>query len=275
MAHVQNWKLVLSYDGSRLAGWQIQPGLATVQGELQAAIQRVTGESVLPQGSGRTDAGVHALGQVCSFALGKQIPAANLRRALNHALPAAVRVLGAEHAPPAFHARHSALRKTYEYRVLGAPLCPPWHAPYVLSWTYPCAVEPMRKAAALLAGEHDFRSFAAHEPDKATRDAGGQRSTVRTILASDWDREGDLLIYRVTGSGFLHHMVRNLVGTLLLVGRGMLAPKEIPRILQARDRAAAGPTAPAHGLWLRSVEYPPDPQQKAKAIGDATLNFPP
>ncbi len=252
----QNWKLTISYDGSRFAGWQVQPGRCTVQGTMQAAIARVVGEPVLPQGSGRTDAGVHALGQVCSFALAEPIPPVNLARALNHALPPSVRVLGAEHAPPGFHARHRAVRKTYEYRVFRAPLCPPWLAPYVLPWTFPCALGPMREAAALLTGERDFRSFAAADPDKAARASGTELSTVRTILASDWEEQpGDLLVYRVTGSGFLHHMVRNLAGTLLLVGRGLLAPGQLPRILEARDRRAAGPTAPASGLWLHSVEY--------------------
>ena len=253
------WKLTLCYDGSPFAGWQVQPGRRTVQGELALAIARVTGEHTLPQGSGRTDAGVHALAQVASVALRSPIPAANLHRALNHALPPAIRVLAARPAPPGFHARHSACAKTYEYRIWRAPLCLPWYSPYVCHFTFPLALEPMREAARAVLGAHDFRSFEAHEPDVATRDreATQQRSTIRTLFHSGWESpEPDLLVYRVSGSGFLHHMVRNLVGTFLAVGRGQLAPEALPGILAAGRRAAAGPTAPASGLWLHSVEYP-------------------
>ncbi len=255
------WKLTLSYDGSPFAGWQVQPGRSTVQGELAAAIARVAGEQTLPQGSGRTDAGVHALAQVASVALLSPIPPGNLQRALNHTLPAAIRVLAAEHAPPGFHARHSACCKTYEYRLWRAPLCAPWLAPYVCSYTFPLALEPMRRAARAILGTHDFRSFQAHEPDASARTAAGLdagRNTVRTIFHSAWETpEPDLLVYRVAGSGFLHHMVRNLVGTFLAVGRGQLAPGDLSAILTARRRSAAGHTAPASGLWLHSVEYPP------------------
>ncbi len=252
------WKLTLCYDGAPFAGWQVQPGRRTVQGELGAALARVTGETVLPQGSGRTDAGVHALAQVASFALRNPIPPANLRRALNHALPAAIRVLNAEHAPPGFHARHSARSKCYEYRVWRGSVCPPWVAPYTSPCTFALDLERMRAAAGLVVGTHDFRSFQAHEPDLAARAAAdGERSTVRTLFASSWEEAGpELIVYRVSGSGFLHHMVRNLVGTFLWVGRGQLAPERIPAILAARSRAAAGPTAPASGLWLHSVAYP-------------------
>lgn len=262
------WKLTLCYDGSPFAGWQVQPGRRTVQGALAEAIERVTGERTLPQGSGRTDAGVHAMAQVASVALRSPVPPAALARALNHALPPSVRVLAAEPAPPAFHARHSAIAKTYEYRVFRAPLCPPWLAPYVCAYTFPLALEPMEAAARLVLGTHDFRSFQAHRPDAAARAASdapnapaapdaGERSSVRTLHRSEWSQtEADLLVYRVTGNGFLHHMVRNLVGTFLLVGRGQLAPEALPTILARRERAAGGPTAPASGLWLHSVEYP-------------------
>ena len=253
------WKLTLCYDGSPFAGWQVQPGRQTVQGVLAEAIRRVTGESALPQGSGRTDAGVHALAQVASVTLRSPVPPPNLLRALNHALPASVRVLAAEHAPPGFHARHSAIAKTYEYRVFRAPLCPPWLAPYVCPYTFSLALEPMQAAARLVLGTHDFRSFQAHEPDATARAASSatERSSVRTLFESGWtEAEADLLVYRVTGSGFLHHMVRNLVGTFLEVGRGRLAPEALLSILARRERAAAGPTAPASGLWLHSVKYP-------------------
>ncbi len=263
------WKLTLCYDGSPFAGWQVQPGRPTVQGELAEAIARVTGEHTLPQGSGRTDAGVHALGQVASVALRASIPAANLVRALNYTLPPAIRMLAAEHAPHDFHARHSACAKTYEYRISQASLCLPWHAPYVCHYTFPLHLDHMEAAARLVIGTHDFRSFQAHDPDAAGRrepEVQPERSTVRIVYSSKWTAAGDGFTYRVRGSGFLHRMVRNLVGTFLEVGRGRLPPETLPSILAARHRSAAGPTAPASGLWLHSVEYPVEARQNAAAV---------
>lgn len=258
----QNWKLVLSYDGTDFRGWQVQPGLLTIQGELAAAIQRVTGETLLPQGSGRTDAGVHALGQVASFLLAAPIPPANLHRALNRALPPSIRVHSAEIVDVAFHARHSALRKTYEYRIYRGEICPPFLARYAYALNWPLDTAAMQQAAALVIGEHDFSSFAAIDPDLSHRNApeSSETSNIRAVFASAWEHRSDtsggaLLVYRVRGSGFLHHMVRNLVGTFLDVGRGHISPAHIQQILDARDRSAAGPTAPARGLFLLSVEY--------------------
>ncbi len=263
-----NWKLTLSYDGTGFHGWQVQPGLATVQGTLAEAISRVTGETLLPQGSGRTDAGVHALAQVTSFGLEAAIPPANLLRALNAVLPASVRILTAEHVAPEFHARRSAVRKTYEYRIferrsidgLEAPdrVCPPFVAPYVWDCRWPLELDRMSRAADLILGEHDFASFQASDPDRAAREdvSGEPLSTVRTIFDSVWSRTPETLLYRITGSGFLHHMVRNIVGTMVDVGRGALEPSDIADILASRDRCNAGPTAPASGLFLVSVEYP-------------------
>jgi len=168
-AHLETWKLTLSYDGTDFRGWQVQPGEATVQGELQAALGRVTGESPLPQGSGRTDAGVHALAQVASFALQAPIPAENLMRALNRTLPASIRVLEARTVRSTFHARHSAVAKTYEYRVFREALCPPFLARYVLVCPWPMDVELLQRSAGLFEGEHDFRSFAATDPDMTGR----------------------------------------------------------------------------------------------------------
>jgi tRNA pseudouridine38-40 synthase len=258
-----NFKLILAYDGSDFHGWQVQPACATIQGELAAAIERVTGEQVLPQGSGRTDAGVHALAQVASCALAAPIPPENLARALNRTLPAAIRVLDAEHAPPGFHARHSARAKTYEYRIYRGEICPPWLARYAYALNWPLDVEIMQRAAGAVVGEHDFTSFAAHDPDRSQRDAEpvecdsdeDEIGSVRTIYASEFAAAGEMLTYRVRGDGFLHHMVRNLVGTLIEAGRGRIVPDEVARILALRDRRAAGPTAPARGLFLSSVEY--------------------
>jgi len=258
------WKLVLSYDGSGFHGWQVQPGRPTVQGTLAAALQKMTGERVLPQGSGRTDAGVHALGQVASFALKAEIPAENLLRALNRSLPPSVRVLQADEVNEGFHARHSAVRKAYEYRIFERKteetdeenICPPFVAPYAWDCRWTLEIEAMQEAAAMLCGTHDFTSFAAVDPDRTQRDEGAAGpNPVKTIFVSEVTRESGLLRYRVTGSGFLHHMVRNIVGTLTEVGRGSLQAEEMRRILAAKDRAAAGPTAPAQGLFLVGVEY--------------------
>ncbi len=275
----RNWRLVLSYDGTDYHGWQVQPGRATIQGELQAALGRVTGEAPLPQGSGRTDAGVHALGQVASFSLRAAIPEENLRRALNRTLPAAIRVIEVGVVPDSFHARHSTVAKTYEYRVfLERPtkgyldagkgsLCPPFLARYVYAYPWPLDFPALGRAAEQFVGTQDFLSFTATDPDERMRagePASGEEeegaTAVRTIFSSAWEQrgidEGKLLIYRVRGSGFLHHMVRNLVGTMLDVGRGYRRVEEIPDMIAARSRAAAGPTAPARGLFLHSVEYP-------------------
>lgn len=279
----QTWKLTLAYDGTDFHGWQIQPGRPTIQGELQSALQRITGESPLPQGSGRTDAGVHALAQVASFALAAPIPPENLRRALNRTLPPAIRITEAKTVRSTFHARHSAVAKTYEYRIFREPICPPSLARYVHVCPWPLDFDALQRAAALFLGEHDFLSFAATDPDLAARDSDDRNPTpvialdqkikappalspaqksqtaIRTLYDSAWKlrptESGLMLVYRVRGNGFLHHMVRNLVGTLIDVGRGRLRVDDIPRILAARARAAAGPTAPPTGLFLHSVEY--------------------
>jgi len=256
-----NWKLTLAYDGTPYNGWQVQPGLPTIQGTLSDAIHHVTGERVLPQGSGRTDAGVHALAQVASCLLMARIPAANFQRALNRCLPPSIRVLAAEIAAEGFHARHSALRKTYEYRIFSLHperICPPILAPYVWPCPWPLDLAALNQAAGHILGAHDFTTFAASDPDQTTRGEPEEscKSLVRTIHHSCWEGGEDLLVYRVTGSGFLHHMVRNLVGTFVQAGAQRLDPDSIPTLLAARNRNASGPTAPATGLFLVSVEYP-------------------
>jgi tRNA pseudouridine38-40 synthase len=246
-------KITLAYDGADFYGWQVQPGCSTVQGALAEAIERVTGERVLPQGSGRTDAGVHALAQVASCAIASPIPARNLVKALNDVLPGQIRVLLVEEAPEGFHARHSAAGKTYRYRLYRGEICPPYLARYVSHYPFPLDDARMQEAAPLVVGEHDFTSFAAVDPERGKDDE--ELPAIRKILFSRWERQGDELVYTVEGNGFLHHMVRNLVGTFLLVGKGTLAPADMQRILERRQRSAAGPTAPASGLWLVSVKY--------------------
>ena len=261
---MRNLKVVLSYDGAEFSGWQVQPDVVTVQGTLASAIGRITGEKVLPQGSGRTDAGVHALAQVMTFVTESSVPTENFVKALNDILPAAVRVLEASEAPPEFHARHSARAKTYRYRIYRESVCPPFLARYVWHYPYPLEERAMIRSAALVVGEHDFTSFAAVDPERRThREAAEMRdetdpepiSHVRRIFSSAWERTGGEFVYTVRGSGFLHHMVRNLVGTFILVGKGTLQAEDMTRILETRSRSAAGPTAPAGGLYLVNVEY--------------------
>lgn len=256
---MRNLKLTLAYDGTDFSGWQVQPDRPTVQGALAEAIQRVTNDQVLPQGSGRTDAGVHALAQVATFATDSAIPTENLVRALNSLLPESIRVTAAEEVEAGFHARHSAKAKTYEYRLYRGSVCPPFVARYVYHHPFPIDEKAMQSAADAVLGEHDFTSFAAVDPDK-TRQAAAQNGEeppdmVREIFESKWERRGEEFVYRVRGNGFLHHMVRNLVGTFLLVGKGSLNRNDIQRIVEAKDRSEAGATAPASGLFLVSVEY--------------------
>jgi len=212
-----HWKLVLAYDGTPYHGWQVQPGLATVQGALSDAVHRTTGERVLPQGSGRTDAGVHALGQVASFALEAAIPAENLHRALNRCLPASIRVLAVEEVGENFHARHSAVSKTYEYRIFPLhpeSICSPMLAPFVWPCPWRLDVGLLNEAARHILGEHDFTSFAASDPELAERSfpmndaaevdselgAGTKHfSAVRCISESRWDLRDGLVVYTVTG----------------------------------------------------------------------------
>lgn len=249
----RNVKLVLAYDGCEFSGWQIQPDCPTIQGTLASAIGRITGEKVLPQGSGRTDAGVHALAQVATFTTESSVPAENLVKALNDILPASIRVLESQEVPPEFHARKSVRAKTYRYRMYRGTICPPFVARYV--WHYPYALNEaaMAEAAGLIVGEHDFTSFAAVDPERDREEAAV--ANVRRISASTWKLVGKELIYTVRGNGFLHHMVRNLVGTFVLVGKETLPPEEIATILAAKDRSKAGATAPASGLYLVQVDY--------------------
>jgi tRNA pseudouridine38-40 synthase len=289
-----HWKAILTYDGTPYNGWQVQPNLPTIQGTLAQAIHRITGETVLPQGSGRTDTGVHALGQVATFSLNVPIPAANLHHALNRALPPSIRVLSVETVPPDFHARHSALRKTYEYRIFpGNRICSPMLAPFLWACSFDLPLPALQQAAAHILGTHDFTSFAASDPDLATRNKTNEddsqpasfdaayfaqlnsvlvndaeaeipeaspnppthATNVRTIYHSAWLQQNAVLIYRITGSGFLHHMVRNLVGTFVEAAIGRISDDDILTILAARNRSAAGPTAPARGLFLVEVVY--------------------
>jgi tRNA pseudouridine38-40 synthase len=236
-------KVELSYDGATFHGWQVQPGLPTIQGILQEIVSGIEGKPVNVAGSGRTDAGVHALAQVAAFTLENPIPVANLQRAINRLLPPTVRILAAEEVHARFHPRFDAKAKVYEYRIARGEVCSPFEWPWVHHHPYPLAEERMIGLARAFEGDHDFTAFAASDE----RDAEGH-SKVRTVFSSELSSEPGRLVYRVRGSGFLKHMVRNIVGTLLEAGKGNI---EDLSVLPTKS----GPTAPAKGLFLVRVEY--------------------
>jgi tRNA pseudouridine38-40 synthase len=236
-------KIQLAYDGGGFHGWQAQPGLPTIQGALEEIVSAMEGAPVPVAGSGRTDAGVHALAQVAAFTISNPIPLDNLRRALNRLLPPAIRVLAAEEVDAGFHPRFDAKAKTYEYRIVRSEACTPFDWPYVHHYPYPLDEARMIQLARAFEGEHDFTPFAASDD----RDAEG-KSKVRTVFSSVLESASGRMTYRVRGSGFLKHMVRNMVGTLIEAGRGNIEDL-------ASLPAKSGPTAPAKGLFLVSVEY--------------------
>lgn len=249
---MRNLKLTLAYDGSEFYGWQIQPNVPTVQGALVDILQKITGEKIWLYASSRTDGGVHALGQVAHFKTRATIPAENWQRALNALLPPSIRVQRVEEAPADFHARWHASAKTYRYRILRAAICPPFAWRYVYHYPFPLDEKAMAAAAPLFEGERDFSSFGSWDPEEENS------SKVRTIFSSRVEVFPDVqeVVYTVRGRAFLRHMVRKMLGTLIDIGKGRLQPEDIPRILAARARAQAGPTAPPEGLYLVEVEYP-------------------
>ena len=252
MAGPRRIRITLAYDGTDFHGWQVQPGLPTIQGVLEEIIGEMEGKPVHVAGSGRTDAGVHALAQVAAFTIENPIPAENLQRAVNRLLPPAIRILEAAETHADFHPRFDAIAKTYRYTLFRAPVCPPFEWRYIHHHPYPLDENAMIKAASLFEGEHDFTAFAASDE----RDAEA-KSKLRRIYSSDLVRSDDALIYTVRGSGFLKHMVRNLVGALIEAGRRNLTRSDIEALLCGDSQHKAGPTAPAKGLTLVSVEYPP------------------
>ncbi len=237
-------RITLAYDGTDYHGWQLQPGLPTIQGVLEEIITGIEGKAVRVEGSGRTDAGVHALAQVAAFTIENPIPVDNLRRAMNRLLPASVRVLRVEEVGETFHPRFDAVAKTYRYTIFREEICPPIEWRYVYHHPYPLNEDAVMTAARIYEGEHDFSAFAAadHRDEPVSK--------VRIIFTSVVVREGSKLIYTVRGSGFLKHMVRNIVGTLLEAGRGNIDARTLP--------AKSGRTAPAKGLTMLGVEYPQD-----------------
>jgi tRNA pseudouridine38-40 synthase len=249
------FKLTIAYDGTDFHGWQIQAAeKPTIQGEIVSVLCRLTQEQVLLHGAGRTDAGVHALGQVASFRTQSTLSAGEFQRALNALLPLAIRIINAEEVGPDFNARWSARDKTYRYRLYRGKVVPPMIWRYVLHYPFPLNEDTMREAAARFVGVHDFASFAAstgsEEDDK-------ERSTEREIYSTELVRspDGEELIFTVRGRSFLRYMVRKMVGTLLDVGRGKLTPADIDRLYELKDRSKSGPTVPPQGLCMVSVDH--------------------
>ena len=246
-------KLLLQYDGTGFVGWQRQDAGESIQGAIEAALERIEGRHVTVHGAGRTDAGVHALGQVASVRLESPLDEATLGRALNANLPEAIRVMDVRVAADDFHARFAATSKTYEYRVWNGPACPPFTRLYAWHVAQPLDVAAMQDASAALLGEHDFAVFQGS--------GAAVHTTVRTIASAEWRSDREALAFTVSGDGLLRHMVRSIVGTLVEVGRGWRPRAEIARLLPSGDRQGVGRTAPAHGLFLARVEYGARPDE--------------
>jgi tRNA pseudouridine38-40 synthase len=244
---MRNLKMTLAYVGTLYAGWQVQPRQPTIQGVLEARLTRMLQEKVRIAGAGRTDAGVHARGQVANFLTASRIPLAGLRRGLNAILPEDVRVMEVEEAPDGFQARADAYSKEYVYRIACAEVISPFDSPFVAAVRGHLDTERMGEAARRFLGRHDFRSFCPAQVQL--------EDTRRTLFESRIERRGDRVEYRVRGDGFLQHMVRTLAGTLIQIGRGLRPPEAVEEMIQARDRRAAGPCAAARGLVLERVFY--------------------
>lgn len=240
-------RLKVAYDGTNYHGWQLQPNGITIESELNRCLSQILGEDIRVTGASRTDSGVHALGNVAVFDTCARMPAGKVAYALNQRLPEDIRIQKSEQVPSHWHPRRCVSRKTYEYKIYRAEFPLPQRRLYSLFTYHELDVQRMREAAACLEGEHDFKSFCQVNTQV--------ESTVRTIYSITIWEEGQELTIRVCGSGFLYNMVRIITGTLLEVGRGRLSAKDIPTILDQKDRSSAGPTAPAHGLTLISIEY--------------------
>ncbi|SHI49729.1 tRNA pseudouridine(38-40) synthase TruA [Parasporobacterium paucivorans] len=240
-------KLTIAYDGTRYCGWQIQENGITVEEMINKSLSGLLGEKICIMGASRTDAGVHALGNVAVFDTHTRIPPEKISYGLNQRLPEDITVQKSEEVPKEFHPRYAAAIKTYEYKILNRTFPQPICRLYTHFIYYPLDVEAMQKAAAYLVGEHDFKSFSS---------IGGQTKTsVRTITALDVEKEGDIITIRVSGTGFLYNMVRIISGTLIQVGQGYRTPESVQEIIEKRDRRFAGPTAPPRGLTLIGINF--------------------
>lgn len=240
-------KMIVAYDGTNYKGWQVQPNGITIEEVLNKNLSNLLGEQIVVSGASRTDSGVHSLGNIAVFDTNTRMPADKIAFALNQRLPEDIVVQGSCEVEDGWHPRYQNSRKTYEYRILNRTFRMPTRRLDTYFYHYPLDVEKMKKAASYLEGEHDFKSFCA---------IGAQvKTTVRTIYACDVEKEGDIITIRVTGNGFLYNMVRIIAGTLVQVGGGAIEPEAVKEILAKKDRSAAGPTAPAHGLTMMGIEF--------------------
>ena len=246
-ASLANYRMTLCYDGTDYKGWQRQPRERTIQGTLENALFKITGQLVTVYGAGRTDAGVHAEGQVASFKVATRLGMDDLFRAMNALLQDDLRVISLRKVPAGFHARSSARSKTYRYRILQAPRVSPFLVRYVLHWPHRLDIRAMRKAAALFVREADFSAFSSNR----------ELHPVRKVVLSDVRKKGDEIVFTIRAGGFLRYMVRTIVGTLLEVGRGKIPPDRIEALFRERSRSLSSPTVPARGLCLVKVDYPP------------------
>jgi tRNA pseudouridine38-40 synthase len=254
----RSFKITLAYDGTTFVGWQRQASGPSIQGALEQALLELDGHPVTVTGAGRTDAGVHALGQVAAFSVDRDLDAPTLVRALNARLPRTIRILAAAHVGPDFHPQFGARAKTYRYRLWNAEVLSPFEGPYVWHIRAPALdVEAMAAAARLIEGGHDFASFQASGGDVRTSEREVFSSRIVRDREERHDDSASLITYEIRGSGFLRHMVRNIVGTLVEIGRGRRRVEWVLEVLAAQDRTKAGPTAPPEGLFLVGVEYDP------------------
>ncbi|MCM1256370.1 MAG: tRNA pseudouridine(38-40) synthase TruA [Roseburia sp.] len=240
-------KLIVAYDGTRYHGWQLQPNALTVEAVLNKALGELLGEEILVTGASRTDAGVHSCGNVAVFDTDTRIPPDKISYALNQKLPEDIVVQDSCEVPEDFHPRHCDSRKTYEYRILNRRFPDPNRRLDTYFYHHDLDVEKMREASVFFWGEHDFKSFCSVKT--------AAESTVRTVYDLKVERQGDVIMIRITGNGFLYNMVRIIAGTLIQVGNGTIEPGEVKHMLEALDRSAAGPTAPARGLTMLGIEY--------------------
>lgn len=258
---MRNIKFILAYDGTDFSGWQSQPGQPTIQGALTDVIEKLTQRRLTIHAAGRTDAGVHATGQVVNFKTQSELAAEEFQRAFNALLSPSIRIVAAEEVGPDFHSRWSALAKTYRYRIFRGRVVPPFLWRYVQHDPFPLDFDAMAEAARLFEGEHDFTSFAA---SSGSEEDDRERTATRIIYRSEFLRSSngaphssaDEWIYVIRGKSFLRYMVRKIAGTLVDVGRGKLSPGDIPDLFALRDRSKSGATLPPHGLCLERVEYP-------------------
>ena len=258
---MRNIKFTIAYDGTDFSGWQAQPGQSTVQGALTDVLEKLTQRRLMIYAAGRTDAGVHAAGQVVNFKTQSAMTAEDFQRSFNALLPPTIRVNAAEEVGPDFHSRWDALAKTYRYRIFRGRVVPPFLWRYVLQDSYEMNFDAMAEAARHFVGEHDFTTFAA---STGSEEDDRERTTIRTIYRSELLRiqstnshgSAEEWVYVVRGKSFMRYMVRKMLGTLMDVGRGKLAPSDVPELFALRDRSKCGQTMPPHGLCLESVEYP-------------------